>query len=384
MTARIPLGRNSGPDDAPQMVLYLCSQAANNITGAVRRRRRRQLDRHLPARPRPIAAMAAAEPALVVENLTLAIGPARVVDGVSFAVAPGEVLALVGESGCGKSLTAHAVMRLLPDAVRRQTGRIMLAGTDISSVSERRMRELRGRRISMIFQEPQAALDPLATVGAQIAEALRRPLRAVRGEVRHMLEDVGISDPERRIDQYPFELSGGMCQRVMIATALIARPAVLLADEPTTALDVTIQAQILDLLRRLATERGTAVRADHPRHGRGRRHRRPGGGDVCRPHRRGRCHGGDLRPAAPSLHGTAARLHPAPVRPAEIPPRGDRGPGADAIRIRAGLPLRRPLPAGRRALRRRAAALGRCRRSQAIGVLARRSDRRAGMRQIVP
>jgi oligopeptide/dipeptide ABC transporter ATP-binding protein len=111
----------------------------------------------------------------------------------------------------------------------------------------------------MIFQEPQAALDPLATVGRQIAEALRRNLSAVRPSVRQMLEEVGISDPERRIDQHPFELSGGMCQRVMIASALISRPAVLIADEPTTALDVTIQAQILDLLRRLAADRRTAV-----------------------------------------------------------------------------------------------------------------------------
>ena len=203
------------------------------------------------------------QPALAVENLSLTIGGAidapRVVDGVSFAVAPGEVLALVGESGCGKSLTARAVMRLLPEGVRQQTGRMTLAGADISATSERDMRMLRGPGLAMIFQEPQAALDPLSTVGAQIAETLRRPLRAVRAEVRAMLQDVGISDPDRRINQHPFELSGGMCQRVMIATALIARPAVLLADEPTTALDVTIQAQILDLLRRLATSRGTAV-----------------------------------------------------------------------------------------------------------------------------
>jgi oligopeptide/dipeptide ABC transporter ATP-binding protein len=165
----------------------------------------------------------------------------------------------VGESGCGKSLTALAVMRLLPDAIRQTSGRVLLADADISALPERRMRELRGRRMSMIFQEPQAALDPLATVGAQVAEALRLPRRSARAAVLRMLTDVGIADPHRRIDQYPFELSGGMCQRVMIATALIAGPAVLLADEPTTALDVTIQAQILDLLRRLAIERRTAV-----------------------------------------------------------------------------------------------------------------------------
>ena len=150
-------------------------------------------------------------------------------------------------------------MRLLAPALRQTGGRVMLAGQEISALPERAMRDLRGRQMSMIFQEPQAALDPLATVGTHIAEALRQPLRAVRAQVLQMLVEVGISDPARRIDQHPFELSGGMCQRVMIACALISRPAVLLADEPTTALDVTIQAQILDLLRRLAAERGTAV-----------------------------------------------------------------------------------------------------------------------------
>ncbi len=197
--------------------------------------------------------------ALVVEDLSLSIAGARVVDGIGFSVARGEVMALVGESGCGKSLTAQAVMRLLPDAVRQQGGRVRLEGVEISRVSERRMRDIRGRAISMIFQEPQAALDPLATVGSQIAEALRQSGSSARASVLRMLDEVGISEPGRRIDQYPFELSGGMCQRVLIACALISRPAVLLADEPTTALDVTIQAQILQLLRRLAAERGTGV-----------------------------------------------------------------------------------------------------------------------------
>ena len=169
------------------------------------------------------------------------------------------MLALVGESGCGKSLTAQAIMRLLPRAVQQRRGRIDLAGTDLCTLPEGRMRRVRGRRLSMIFQEPQAALDPLSTVGNQVAEATGLRGAAARAAVLRMLEEVGISDPARRIDQYPFELSGGMCQRVMIASALISRPAVLIADEPTTALDVTIQAQILDLLRRLALERGTAI-----------------------------------------------------------------------------------------------------------------------------
>ncbi len=196
---------------------------------------------------------------LSVETLTLSINGARVVDGVSFSVAQGEVLAIVGESGCGKSLTAAAIMRLLPPAVRHEAGRVILAGETLTALPERAMQALRGTRLSMIFQEPQAALDPLAPIGTQIAEALRLPARTARPKVLHMLEEVGIADPVRRIDQYPFELSGGMCQRVMIAAALIAGPALLIADEPTTALDVTIQAQILDLLRRLARERGTAV-----------------------------------------------------------------------------------------------------------------------------
>jgi oligopeptide/dipeptide ABC transporter ATP-binding protein len=198
-------------------------------------------------------------PALVVENLTLTIDRVPVVEDIGFAVRPAQVLALVGESGCGKSLTAQAMMRLLPSAVRQTSGRITLAGQDVSALPERRMRALRGRQISMIFQEPQAALDPLCTVGRQVAEATGSGIRQSRAAVLKTLADVGISDPERRIDQYPFELSGGMCQRVMIASALIARPAVLVADEPTTALDVTIQAQILELLRGLARERGTAV-----------------------------------------------------------------------------------------------------------------------------
>jgi oligopeptide/dipeptide ABC transporter ATP-binding protein len=196
---------------------------------------------------------------LSVENLSLTIDGARVVDDVSFSVGAGEVLALVGESGCGKSLTAAAIMRLLPAAVRQTAGRVSLAGQEISSLPERQMRALRGQKLSMIFQEPQAALDPLAPVGQQIAETLRQPWAQARPAVLRMLEEVGISDPERRATEYPFELSGGMCQRIMIASALIARPQLLLADEPTTALDVTIQAQILDLLRRLARERGTAV-----------------------------------------------------------------------------------------------------------------------------
>ncbi len=205
----------------------------------------------------------ASAPALAVENLTIDIGGASVVDGVSFAVKPGEVMALVGESGCGKSLTAFALLGLLPAAAQTIEGRILLDGVDLASLSERQMREVRGNGLSIIFQEPTASLDPLSTVGSQIAEAYTLHNGATRAQARakalEMLVAVGIPDPERRLDQYPFELSGGMCQRIMIAIALICGPRVLVADEPTTALDVTIQAQILDLMKRLVAERGTGI-----------------------------------------------------------------------------------------------------------------------------
>jgi len=206
---------------------------------------------------------AVVNPLLAVEGLTVAIGDANVVDDVSFTVAPGKVMALVGESGCGKSLTSYAMLGLLPPAVRRTAGRIMLEDTDLAAMSERRLRKARGKDISIIFQEPSASLDPLTTVGAQIAEAYRAHHGVSKAEAhekaRQMLVDVGIPDPTRRLDQYPFELSGGMCQRIMISMALICGPRVLVADEPTTALDVTIQAQILDLMKKLVAERGTAI-----------------------------------------------------------------------------------------------------------------------------
>ncbi|AMJ59743.1 ABC transporter ATP-binding protein [Bosea sp. PAMC 26642] len=200
---------------------------------------------------------------LTVENLTIDIAGASVVDGVAFTVGCGEVMALVGESGCGKSLTAFALLGLLPDAAEVVEGRILMDGLDLAALSERELRRLRGKRLSIIFQEPTASLDPLATVGSQIAQAYRLHhkvgRRAALARARAMLVSVGISDPDRRLTQYPFELSGGMCQRVMIAIALICGPDILVADEPTTALDVTIQAQILDLMKTLVAERGTGI-----------------------------------------------------------------------------------------------------------------------------
>jgi peptide/nickel transport system ATP-binding protein len=202
-------------------------------------------------------------PVLAVEDLGVAIGPSRVVDGVTFDLAAGEIHALVGESGCGKSMTAFAIMRLLPPAARCVSGRVLLEGTDLLALSEAEMRGVRGGRVSIIFQEPTGSLDPVMTVGDQLVEALRAHRPLGRDEARRhaagLLEAVGIADPTRRLRQYPFELSGGMCQRVMIATALAGKPAVLLADEPTTALDVTIQAQILGLIKQIRAETGTAV-----------------------------------------------------------------------------------------------------------------------------
>jgi peptide/nickel transport system ATP-binding protein len=200
---------------------------------------------------------------LTVDGLTIDIGGMNLVDGVSFSVSPGKVMALVGESGCGKSLTAYAMLGLLPPAARQVKGRVLLEETDLAALSERELRKARGKDISIIFQEPSASLDPLTTVGSQIASAFRTHRSVSKSEAlakaREMLVDVGIPDPDRRLHQYPFELSGGMCQRIMIAIALICGPRVLVADEPTTALDVTIQAQILDVMKKLVLERGTSI-----------------------------------------------------------------------------------------------------------------------------
>jgi oligopeptide/dipeptide ABC transporter ATP-binding protein len=183
---------------------------------------------------------------------------------VSLEVGPGETLALVGESGCGKSLTALAIMRLLPQPPARiSAGQVLLQGRDLVALPERAMEAERGRSVSMIFQDPMSSLNPVMRVGAQISEALRRHSgltgEAARARALALLGMVGIPDTAARLEEYPHRLSGGMCQRVMIALALAGQPRVLIADEPTTALDVTIQAQILDLLRRLQAETGMAL-----------------------------------------------------------------------------------------------------------------------------
>jgi peptide/nickel transport system ATP-binding protein len=200
---------------------------------------------------------------LRVVDLTVTIGGQSVVEGVSLSLGKREILAVVGESGCGKSITALSILGLQPNAARIANGRIEFDGEDLVAMGESRLRVVRGDRISMIFQEPVISLNPLMPVGVQVAEVLRvhRDVssREAAREAVEMLRLVGIADPERRAGQFPFELSGGMCQRIMIAAALIARPAVLIADEPTTALDVTIQAQILHLLQRLRDQAGTTI-----------------------------------------------------------------------------------------------------------------------------
>jgi oligopeptide/dipeptide ABC transporter ATP-binding protein len=209
-----------------------------------------------------------ANPLLLVEDLRIVFGPPGreqvAVDGVNLRLTEGEVLGIVGESGCGKSLTALSILGLVPKpAGRIDSGRILLRGQDIVKCTNAELNQIRGKEISMIFQEPMTALNPVFKVGEQIAETIRVHEGLSRSHARRraleLLELVGISNPNQRIDEYPHELSGGMRQRVMIAIALACRPKILIADEPTTALDVTIQAQILSLLKELQREFGMAV-----------------------------------------------------------------------------------------------------------------------------
>ena len=217
---------------------------------------------------RPKAPPAPAEPLLEVADLRTWFftrdGVVRAVDGVSFHVIPGETLAVVGESGCGKSVTALSVLRLIPSPPGRiVSGAIRFAGRDLLTLSEAEMRDVRGNEISMIFQEPMTSLNPVLTIGHQIAETLTLhqglDRRAALARSVDMLRLVHIPEAERRAAEYPHQLSGGMRQRAMVAMALACNPKVLIADEPTTALDVTIQAQVLDLILDLQRRLGTAI-----------------------------------------------------------------------------------------------------------------------------
>lgn len=205
---------------------------------------------------------------LSVENLHVSFatpdGVVRAVNDVSFHIKTGETLGIVGESGSGKSVTASSILRLNNSVTASTTGRVLFDGTDVLTVDESEMRHIRGRDIAMVFQDPLSALNPFYTVGEQIAEAylVHHPKATksdVRSRVLEMLEKVGIPNPSKRIDEYPHEFSGGMRQRIVIAIALINSPRLLIADEPTTALDVTVQAQILDLMKDLQEETGMAI-----------------------------------------------------------------------------------------------------------------------------
>ncbi|AZR82120.1 ABC transporter ATP-binding protein [Thiomicrospira sp. S5] len=207
--------------------------------------------------------MASQEPVLSVEHLAIKAGETSLVKNISFQIQPGEIFALVGESGSGKSLTSLAIMRLLPEALDITGGQIVLNDESLFLLPEVKMQRVRGQQVAMIFQEPMTSLNPVMKVGDQVAEALKVHLKmnrqAARKKVISLFEEVGIPDPEARYDWYPHQLSGGQKQRVMIAMALACEPDLLIADEPTTALDVTIQAQVLELLKRLRDERGLAI-----------------------------------------------------------------------------------------------------------------------------
>ncbi|MET0135660.1 MAG: ABC transporter ATP-binding protein, partial [Kibdelosporangium sp.] len=189
--------------------------------------------------------------------------PVAAVDGVSFDVAPGQTVGLVGESGCGKSVTAMSIMGLLPKRGNQVSGSARFEGTELLSLSDRQMRDRRGRDLGMVFQDPLSSLNPVVPIGRQVTEVLVRHRKMngtdSRREAARLLDLVGIPDPERRLKEYPHQLSGGMRQRALIAMAVACRPRVLIADEPTTALDVTIQAQILELLKELVRQEGTAL-----------------------------------------------------------------------------------------------------------------------------
>src|SRR5947209_2571347 len=207
-------------------------------------------------------------PLLNVENLKTQFftqdGVVKAVNGVSFRLMPGETLGIVGESGCGKSITAMSIMRLIPTPPGKIVdGQVVFQGKDILKMNDEQIRSIRGNDIAMIFQDPMTSLNPVLTINRQISESLELHKGMSKSEARQraieLLKMVGIPNAEQRVDQYPHQFSGGMRQRVMIAMALSCDPLLLIADEPTTALDVTIQAQILDLMRKLQQERGTAV-----------------------------------------------------------------------------------------------------------------------------
>jgi len=213
------------------------------------------------------SARSSSEPLLEVDDLRVVFGRGSkaftAVDGISFSVSPGQTVGLVGESGCGKSVTSLGIMRLLPGRGNSVTGSVRFEGTDLLGLSDQQMRDMRGADLAMIFQDPLSSLNPVVSLGVQVSEVLQRHRGMKKGAANERSEEllgkVGIPDPTRRLEEYPHQLSGGMRQRALIAMALACEPRLLIADEPTTALDVTIQAQILALLKDLVTESNTAL-----------------------------------------------------------------------------------------------------------------------------
>ncbi len=252
----------------------------------------------------------ASDPVLSVRDLkvhfTTADGVVKAVDGLDFELSRGKTLGIVGESGSGKSVSSAAILGLHNRQYAKVTGEIILNGVDLLTLSEEEMRARRGREVAMIFQDPLSALHPYYTVGNQIMEAYRVHNDVSKKEARNraieMLDRVGIPQPDRRVDDYPHQFSGGMRQRAMIAMGLINDPGLLIADEPTTALDVTVQAQILDLLQDLQREFDSAVMIITHDLGRRRRDGRRRAGDVRRPRRRVRPLQGDPHPPRDALH----------------------------------------------------------------------------------
>ena len=262
--------------------------------------------------------MAERNPLLSVEDLRVEFWTSRgniyAVNGISFDIAAGETLGIVGESGCGKSVTSLAILGLLPRAGRTRTGRAMFDGRDLLKLRNRELRKVRGKEIAMIFQDPMTSLNPVLTIGRQLREPLEEHFGMSRKDAEkraaELIDRVGIPSAKSRIRDYPHQFSGGMRQRAMIAMALACKPKLLIADEPTTALDVTIQAQILNLLREL---RRRGERRPHPHHARprrGRRHVR-----ACERHVFGTVHGDRVGPAALRAPATPVHAGPAAVDP---------------------------------------------------------------------
>ena len=287
--------------------------------------------------------------------LTLKSGePAYPVDGVSFTVPRSKTVGLVGESGCGKSMTARTVMRILDTGISVAEGSITFDGEDLLALPEQQMRDIRGNRIAMIFQEPMTALNPSISVGKQVREAILLHEKVSRAEAKErviqMFREVGIPEAERRYKSYPHQLSGGLRQRICIAMGMICNPDLLIADEPTTALDVTVRSADPRAHEAPAARERHVDPHHHPQPRRRGRHLRRGERHVRRPDRGARHEGRDLQPPAPPLHHRPHGRHPARERRHGARPAHHPRHGARARELPRGLPLLHPLPVRRRAL----------------------------------